>query len=105
MVLGKTRASSTNWAAIVALAFGIIAALLGLAGVIPYVGNLLAVTAFVPASLATALGQVALARADATGRGRRIAMAGFVLGCTGVALIFATFAFWALGTLLYHPSA
>ena len=94
---------ATNWSAIASLMFGVVGVVLALCGLIPYVGFLIAVTAFVPASIATALGQVGLARAERTGHsGRSVARAGFVLGCASVALIFGTFAFWSLGMFLVH---
>ena len=89
-----------NLSASASVGFGVTAVMLGLCGIIPC-GILLAVTAFVPASLAVVLSQVGLVTSDQLrGTGRRLARAGLVLGCVGVALIFVTPTLWALWALV-----
>ncbi|BDZ64024.1 hypothetical protein [Agromyces mangrovi Wang et al. 2018] len=88
---------STNGIAVAALVLGVVALATGVWTVIPVIGIVTALAAFLPALLAVILGAVGRHRAaqlGGTGRGR--ATAGLVLGIVTLAVIVLTALAWVL---------
>jgi hypothetical protein len=87
----------SNGLAITSMILGIVAIVIGIWALIPFLGLFAAVTGFLPAVVAVILGHIGLARArqmNSTGRGQ--AMAGLVTGYITLGIIVLTTAFWLL---------
>lgn len=77
----------SNGLAVAALVLGIVGITVGIWSVIPFLGLIAAIFAFVPSVLAVIFGIVGWQKARINGIGRGQAIAGLVLGAATVALI------------------
>jgi hypothetical protein len=87
----------SNGLAITSMILGIVAIVIGVWALIPFLGLFAAVTGFFPAVIAVILGHIGMVRArqiNETGRGQ--AMAGLITGYITLGIIVLTTAFWLL---------
>jgi hypothetical protein len=87
----------TNGLAITSMILGIVAIVIGVWAIVPFLGLAAAVAGFFPAVIAVILGHIGMARAHQMNQiGRGQAMAGLVTGYITLGIIALTTAFWLL---------
>jgi len=87
----------SNGLAITSMILGIVALVIGVWALIPFLGIFAAATGFFPAVIAVILGHIGMARArQMAGTGRGQAMAGLVTGYITLGIIVLTTAFWVI---------
>jgi hypothetical protein len=90
----------SNGLAITSMILGIVAIVIGVWALIPFLGIFAAVTGFLPAVIAVILGHIGTLRArQMSGTGRGQAMAGLVTGYITLGIIVLTTAFWIVALL------
>lgn len=93
-VAAAMTTTPSNGAAITAMILGIVAVAIGIWMLIPFIGIVFAMLAFVPVVLAVVFGHVGLNRSKQTGAGRGIALTGMILGYSTLALMVVVTVFW-----------